>query len=137
MLFWASIALVSYWAADRAPPFVMEGYRINPVKRGGVFPMELIVRRDVTRGCSVEFSRYMFDSRGFRYSLGEQQVMGAEGIARMEALYPGRLKLLIPIPESMAPGMAKYMTDLSYICNPTHFVWPIRVLMEVDFEVTP
>jgi hypothetical protein len=137
VLFWACIAKVGYWMVDRAPPFRLVSYEVPPAKRGGVASVTAVVERDTSRGCSASFSRYLFDSRGFRYALGNEESMTAEMIARMNARAPGRLQVAVPLPEAMAPGPARYVTDLRYVCNPSHFFRPIEVVMEVHLEVLP
>lgn len=135
VLFWACIAQIVWWMADRSPPFMLDSYTVDPTKRGHVALITGKVRRDIHRGCSATFARYIFDSQGFRHALGNEEAMSAAGIKRMDAINPGVLRLAIPLPESMAAGPARYVTDLVYSCNPIHVFKPIHVLMEIPIEV--
>ena len=31
------------------------------------------------------------------------------------------------LPVSLAPGLATYESDVTYACNPTHYIWPLHV----------
>ena len=131
----ASVALGIYWASDRTPPFELLLYKTTPAKPGGTVYVEAKVHRDLSRGCSVRFTRHIFDSTGRRFDLSDEQVLDAESIEMMDKLAPGALRLAFKVPETMLPGPAKQVSALRYYCNPLHNVWPIRVLLTYDFMV--
>jgi hypothetical protein len=152
LLFWACVGQLALWAFDRDEPFAVKAYSVNEVKAGGYLEILADVRRDLDRRCSVEFSRYLYDSRGIRTDLTNRpEIMSSQAIQRLHDIKPNQLGLRIPIPHGISPGPAKFQTQLTYQCdgnpvpwllpfripNPFHAAWPIQVLMEIDFEVHP
>ena len=134
-LFWACAAVLAYWSVDRTPPFTLLSYSTEPVKRGGTALIKANVVRDVTRGCTVTYSRFLFDSRGFRYDLNEQQRMTAEAIKSLDKITPNVLSIAVPIPQDISVGRALFQSVLHYTCNPLQLIFPITVFMEVDFTI--
>ena len=133
-----ALAQTVAWSLDRKPPFALLSAEVNTPRPGERLIMAAKVRRDIHRDCSVVFSRYLFDSIGVRYDLSGQQVMGPDAIRNMNALAPGELNLIVPIPETFRPGVAVFSTVLEYRCNPLQdLVRPIHVQMHVPFEVLP
>ena len=132
----ACLIQVAFWAFDRSPPFKLISYTSTSAPPGKSVLLTAKVRRDLSRECSVVFSRHFFDSSGARYDLVAGQYMSAYALRLMDQLTPGELRLRDDLPESVTPGLAHLFTNLEYSCNKFHrLVWPIEVTMELDFIV--
>ena len=139
MLVWrltiiASLLAIGWYASDRDPPFEVLSAPEVTVRAGEWMRVVVDVRRDTTRDCDVEFSRYIFSSDGIRYDMRTSHASAAM-IAAMELRHPGKLPIAVMIPGGMEPGRARLVTVLSYRCNKVHALWPIIVTMEVPFTV--
>ena len=138
---WAIIgacALVAlYWALDRSPPFVMHEYTVLNATRGETAYVNATVERDVGRGCTVNFVRYLIDANKARHDIGGTQYMTAAALQQMERDMPDSLRLAVRIPADAPVGPATLVTALEYRCNPMHSLWPIDVLMLIDLKVLP
>ena len=129
-----AVAQLAWWALDRYPPFAL--LKINEISvHSNVVRFNLAVRRDLDRGCSVEFSRHLIDSDGYRHDAAVGQIMDAQTLAEMDKRMGGRLLLSMDLPAGMARGPAAMVTVLKYACNPLQELWPIPVRMTVPFEV--
>jgi hypothetical protein len=122
---------------DDSPPFETISYVSTPVKPGGVARFEAIVKRDLSRRCSVTFSRHAFDSTGLRLDLVPATSMTADALEGLERATPGRLRVAVGIPPFAAPGPARLVIPLSYVCNPWQAIRPIEMVMEMSFEILP
>lgn len=137
---WAILGIaalvVLYFAADRDPPFSV--LRVEPAEApaGEFVVVRASVIRQASRGCSAEFSRYLFDSAGTRFDLGHA-IASADMISTMERQSPGKLAVSFRIPPPAAPGPARLRTVLEYTCNRTHRVMPIVVTSEMPLTVLP
>ena len=138
---WAIIgacALVAlYWALVRSPPFVMHEYTVLNATRGETAYVNATVERDVGRGCTVNFVRYLIDANKARHDIGGTQYMTAAALAQLERDMPDSLRLAVRIPADVPVGPATLVTALEYRCNPMHSLWPIDVLMLIDLKVLP
>ena len=131
----AAVVLL-YYAADRVPPFGVIGSGYGEGRPGDVVTIRAQVRRDISRGCNSETSRFIFDSTGTRYDLGHAS-FSAETIARMERQTPGELVLSFRIPPNVAPGPATLTTVVLHRCNRVHAIWPIESTVDMPFTVLP
>jgi hypothetical protein len=140
-LAWALLILSALGAAtlvlDDQPPFKMIAYTTQPVKPGGVLRVEALVKRDMTRPCSVVFSRHIFDSVGTRHDISAATPMTVVALQGLEKATPGRLVLAVKLPDHIALGKAQLVTPLVYQCNAWHSLKPIEETMTMTFEVTP
>lgn len=131
-------AQVAWWAADRDAPFVLLDYKVAPAKAGQNTVVEAIVKRDMSRRCSLLFSRSFFDSKGIRYELTDgAQFMNSATLTAVNQRGPGILKFNVKIPLDAAPGVGSVMTTLDYQCNPLHQIYPISMVVSEDIEVLP
>ena len=129
-----ALAQLGWWALDRAPPFAL--LKINAVEvNQNVARFNLDVRRQLDRGCSVEFARHLIDADGYRHDTSVGQIMDAQALAEMDRRMGGRLLLSMDLPAGMAKGPAAMVTALRYACNPLQNIWPIQIRMTVPFEV--
>ena len=138
---WAMLAIsaagLTFMAMHRSPPFVSLSYTATPGYRAGVAFIDAVVERDLDRGCSVTFSRAMVDAAGARWDVIPRTTATAEALREFNRASPGRLRMPIPIPPEAAIGTAKVITSLSYVCNPTHVLLPIDMVLVYKFEVMP
>ena len=133
----ASLAGLGWMMLDTAAPFVMLDYTAESVRPGAVLRVDVQVRRDLSRKCSVTFSRHMFDSAGTRVDLVGSTQMTAKALEGLEKHSPGQLRMAVPIPPYVSIGRAHLVTPLAYVCNAWHSVRPIETTMVIDFEVVP
>lgn len=129
---------VLWWAADRDAPFVMLDYEVSPARPGDSTVMKAVVRRDMSRRCSVLFSRSFFDSKGTRFELTEgAQLMNSTGLDEFNRRSPDSLSFSVVIPPAAQPGVGMVMTVLDYQCNPVHQLYPIAMVLTMNLEVLP
>lgn len=131
------VLIAGYWALDRTPPFTLAGYTIEDVRPGETTIVRATVKRDLHRGCSAIYSRYMYDRNGVKYNLEADREMSARAIEHMDQQTPDQLRAAVQVPNDFTPGNAIMVTDLRYKCNPLHTWWPIGVLMKMDVKVLP
>lgn len=124
------------WLCDRKPPFEMYGYVAPSVKQGEMLHVKANVRRDIYRECSVTFSRSLFDEQGRRYWESPEYYVSPEGLRELNRQMKGDLELLLAIPDYAPPGKTTLVTNLKYICNPIHQLWPIETSTVVETIVT-
>jgi hypothetical protein len=132
----AALALVVYYAMDREPPFAVVSVIPASARAGEYITLEAVVRRDIDRKCSAEFSRYLFDAAGSRYDLGHS-ISSAEMIEQIQETYPNILRISLMLPPTMEVGLANMQTVLEYQCNKVHRIWPIIVTTDIPFTVLP
>lgn len=109
----AALCLVGYYAMDREPPFAIVSVLPAAAKPGEYITIQAVVRRDISRKCSADFSRYLYDASGARFDLGHS-IASAEMIEQLERTSPNVLRISVILPETMAIGPAKLQTVLSY-----------------------
>jgi hypothetical protein len=131
-----SLLIVIGYAMDRRVPFRVDATDYAEGQRGSHVVLKADVWRDVSRHCSAEFARYVFDAAGARFDLGNSIATDAM-IRDMERRQPGRLVVAIDIPEAAAVGPARMVTTLQYRCNKVHSLWPIETTTEIPFTVLP
>lgn len=130
-----SIAIIAYYMLDREPPFAVLSVEPATARPGEYITITATVRRDVSRNCSAEFSRYVFDASRTRFDLGTQ-VASAELVRSINERSPNELRISFLVPPAAAVGSAWVETVLQYHCNKVHRVWPIEVTTRMPFEVT-
>jgi len=113
-----------WWVTDRSPPVNIMGYGIFPptVKAGETVFRVIKVER--FRICETDPDTVIVDGAKVRWNYEEPALIA-----------PGRLgideyKRPVVIPMQAAPGPAEMRTSATYICNPVHRIWPIRVIGE-------
>ena len=126
------------WVADRDSPFSIVKYvEPDPAKAGDTIVFSMPVKRDVDRGCSTHFSRYMIDSANVRHDYGGTQFMSSDSIKAMDKAMGPWVRLAVQVPAGAKPGRAVLVTELEYQCNPMHALWPINVTLYSPLEVLP
>lgn len=129
---------VGVWMADRYPPFAVESeISVTPGPPGGKAYFFAVVRRDLDRECSAQFSRYILDGKRFRHDIGkEPQEMTAAGVRQLDTQMGHNIwKFALDVPPGAAPGKGIFCTDLHYFCNPLHRLSPIPVSMCLPFDI--
>lgn len=137
-LVFASVALgwsglLGYWMQDRALPVDSHFVEVvGPVHRNG----RLLIRWDVfrLRACQATRGDIVLDAGGVRWVLAEQHFpdppgpMGKDGYVSQT-----------PLPEGIPVGRARLHVSLSYVCNPTQYLFPIRdpSIPEIPFDILP
>lgn len=133
------ICVGAYQAStDREPPFRVLEVEPAAARAGEVVTIRQRVVRDLSRPCSVRWSRFMWTPGMGRLDLTYEPVqVGPDFIARMEARDPGRLSVSVRIPDGAQPGQGSLVTHLDYWCKPAQRAWPITVITDVPFTVLP
>lgn len=127
---------LAWLAMDRSAPF--EVMQVYPAKAKPGEQVQIIakVRRDTSRGCSSDLSRYVFDGRGTRWDEPTRH-FSADTIALMAQQSPDMLRVSVTVPLDAYPGAASVVSDLEYRCNITHAAWPIRTTVVMPFTILP
>ena len=133
MLF-AMLFAAGVMSLDRSAPFEVLSVEPARVRPGEIVTIRAKVRRDTARGCAASFSRYLFDSASVRFDLGDAS-LSAAGIHSLERRTPGELIVTAMVPSIAARGPATIETQLEYVCNVAHRVWPITVITTLPFDI--
>lgn len=123
------------WAFDRKSPFEVVSSVSEPVMPGDHVSLIVYVRRDTSRGCRVDITRWL-ESGGYRTYLIPLS-FEAEDLAVLQKELPGKLLLNIIVPKWFPEGTALYRGSLVYECNPLHKIWPIVYQQSIPFVVSP
>lgn len=138
LLFAVALGQVLMWGLDRRAPFELDSYTANPARPGDAAIIRASVRRDLSRRCSVTYSRMFFDASGARFDVTMgAQLMNAQALDDLNRRSPDALVLSVTVPPLAAPGMGQLVSVLDYVCNPMHQLYPVAVLMTMDVEVLP
>ena len=134
--FIAFAAQLVWWSLDRTAPFELVSYVAPSARPGDTITIRAKVHRNLTKSCSVLFSRSFFDSAGTRFELTDgAQLMNHASLQVMNDRTPDALYVSIKVPLWAAPGSAIILTTLDYQCNPMHQLYPISVVMVLNMEV--
>lgn len=137
MFFSASVQLVT-WGLDRRVPFELINYHVNEAQAGDAIIIRGNVKRDLSRSCTLMYSRVFYDSTGARFELTkEPQLMTAGALADLNERLPDTLLLNITVPPLAAPGAAAVVSALQYECNPVHKLYPLNMLVTFNVTVLP
>lgn len=123
------------WGLDRQSPFVLDSYTATNATPGGTVFFVGNVERNVSRKCSVEYSRTIYDKNNFSYDVSGMQLRSPDALTNLDTRSPSRLLVAVELPTGIPPGPATMLTVLNYRCNMVHNVWPIRVTLPMKFEV--
>lgn len=130
------VLTIMYWSASRVPPLVLNSYTAIPAKPGEITFITGSVKRDISRGCGLVFSRSMVDAAGIHYELGDgAQILNSAALKHLDLISPNKISFSVEIPKTAAPGMSHVTTSLDYICNPIHQFFPISMYINTDLEV--
>ena len=131
-----AIGQIIAWSVDRRIPFRMISYVANPTLPGDTLIVRANVQRDLQRRCSVTYSRMFHDASGARFDITPGvQMMTADALDDLNRRTPDTLILSVTVPPKAAPGKGALISVLDYVCNPTHQLYPVSMLMTIDVEV--
>lgn len=128
------LALLAVWAIDDRPPVI---YRGNPIVTA-VDQDVVLLQFDVKRArldCSATWQRWVSDSAGFKWWLDDRSAT-EEIIRQLERESPGKVRLLLPLPDGMRRGHMTYNVRMIYYCHPLN-LFPQRIAYQVPFYVAP
>ena len=141
----AAIAIVIVCGVlDRTPPATLISVEPAYARAGEIITIRAKIKRDLTRDCDAEFSRYIFGMTAgnfpqpveARFVLGTQTA-SSDMIRMMDRTWPGGLIVSERVPFELLPGSARLIADITYRCNKGHSIWPVTVNMTLPFEVLP
>ena len=121
------IAPVTYWTLDRQVPIVIQDTSVFPPDAAPGDTIKITWTATELKGCSGTIYRRFIDSTGTIF-----EISPVPSIYR--GLLVGGVKTFsreVRIPFGMAPGPAIYTGFREYICNPIHYLWPIRATSAV------
>ena len=119
-----------WWASDRAPPVIFEGYELSPptVKAGETLYRVIKVNR--LRVCETDPDTVLIDGARVRWQFEEPALLSPGPLGRDNYKRP----MVIPLQAN--PGPAEIRTSANYTCNPLHKYWPIKIVGEpLKFQI--
>lgn len=137
LLLLAAIAQVVYWAQDDDPPFTGGKYIATPTRAGEGMQITREVKRDLSRTCSVTYTRYLLDGAGQLHDMAPVQRVSPLMRQTLDRVSHGRRDEVIQLPKEAAAGKAQIVTDLNYSCNPWQKIFPIYIRSELIVEILP
>ncbi len=127
---------IAWLAMDRAVPFTVVQVYPAAARPGEQVEIVAKVRRDLSRQCAADMSRFVFDGRGTRWDEPTRH-FSPETIAMMARQNPDTLRVSVTVPRDAYPGNGSVVSDLEYRCNITHAAWPIRTTAVMPFTILP
>lgn len=129
-------ASAAWQASDREPPVTLISVMPAAARPGEPITIVAKVRRDKTRACAVDVSRYVLAADDAMYDMGNS-TRSAQLIKDLERRSPGMLRLRFVVPLGAQPGPAELVSVLEYRCNTVHRYWPIELTTLMPFQVLP
>jgi len=113
-----------WWITDRTPPVRFIEYGIFPptVRPGETIYRVIKVER--FRICETDPDTVIVDGARVRWNYEEPPLISPGPLGFDEYRRP------VVIPLQASPGVAEMRTSATYVCNPVHRIWPIRVIGE-------
>ena len=132
--FWVALLAVAYaviqlsiWLFDREIPFIYRNGAVTEVLKERTVSLQYsAVRR---RSCDVTITRYLDSPSGRAYL--PRLFLSKEQINKLARESPGKVSVILEIPEGVPLNNLFYSVELSYECNPIHSFWPILVRFSV------
>lgn len=134
------ILLISYLIYERDSPAIVGPQTTIPkVFAGEEVVIEVPVRRDIDRDCSMRVNRDLVDSTHALRSLITSQDVSAQGMRDREKTSPGLLKMRMVVPANTPSGEAHVLSNDFFTCprNPTTWFFPIAVNLDWTIHVKP
>ncbi len=141
VLFGSAVMFVAMLFANRAPPLVGLPHDPITVTAGQWAEISVPVMRDLSRRCSVTYTRRVVDSDGSKFDLpsgGESP----DSIRHNETQSPGRMRVMVLIPPARTVGSlgidagpGKIITTRHWVCNPAQAIWPIEQTAQTPIYV--
>lgn len=115
--FWSGV--VGSWVADRNVPIKFQSLTplSNEVLAGDYIKMQYrFVRHD---HCSMRVARLIVDGDNVRHVL-EDTTSHSRGPIGYDTFVA-----VLKVPDTVSPGLARYLPTIYYECNPIHRFWPV------------
>lgn len=125
-------APVIWWVADRTPPIELLEWRAFPseVKPGDTIYRVIKVRR--LRICETDPDTLIIDGAKVRWNFEEPKIIAPGNVGMDEYRRP------VAIPLQASPGPAEMRTSSTFVCNPIHRIWPIKMVhAPLKFTIVP
>ena len=121
-----------WWIADRSPPVIFEGYDLFPPKVRPGETIYRVVKVNRLRHCITDPDTVMIDGAKVRWQFDEPPLLSPGPLGHDSYKRP------MVIPMQANPGTAEIRVSATYVCNPIHKIWPIKVIAEpLTFEIVP
>lgn len=136
MLAFAVAALVFgplvMWVADRTPPIELQVWQAMPPKVKPGETVYRVIKVNRLRICETDPDTLIIDGAKVRWNFDEPSISAPGRIGIDEYRRP------VVIPLQANPGPAEMRTTSSFVCNPIHRIWPIKVVFEpLRFTILP
>ena len=121
-----------WWVADRSPPIELTGWAALPpeVKPGDT--IYRVIRVNRLRVCETDPDTLVIDGAKVRWHFEEPKIVAPGKIGADEYRRP------VVIPMQASPGSAEMRVSSTFVCNPVHRIWPIRMVHEpLKFKIVP
>jgi len=113
-----------WWITDRTPPVRFIEYGIFPPTVRAGETVYRIIKLERLRLCETDPDTVIIDGAKVRWNYEEPPLIAPGSIGVDEYKRP------VVIPLQASPGPAEMRTSASYICNPIHRIWPIKIIAE-------
>lgn len=120
-----------WWIADRTPPVEFISYGVMPDKVRPGDTVYRVIRVNRIRLCETDPDTIIIDGAKVRWQFEEPSLLSPGPLGIDEYRRP------VVIPMQASPGVAEMRTSATYICNPVHRIWPIKVVgRPLKFNIT-
>lgn len=116
------VAPIAWWIADRTPPVDMLEYSVFPAEVQAGQTVYRVLKVERHRLCEVDPDTIIIDGAKVRWQFEEPPILAPGMIGIDEYKRP------VVIPLQAAAGQAEMRTSATYVCNPIHRIWPIKVI---------
>jgi len=156
----AGVAAIPIWMAmDRTPPYIRESGMVSlamsdtlcgsmslqstdAATTAEIFPGSCVTvdwKIKTLRNCPPDVTDNIHpritDATGVRFTLAPTR--GKFGTPVQDILDPNIYRFF-RLPVAMSSGIAIYESDVTYACNPLHYIWPVHVIEpKISFTVQP
>lgn len=116
-------AVLGTWVSDREPPTAIVAVDVMTptVPPGGELRINYRLHR-WRADCAIHADRVIIDSRRAQYSLPDVDFAASPSQRTGE----DSTTSIVPIPPNIAQGLAEYRAITTFVCNPSHRIWPIK-----------
>lgn len=129
---------IGLWHLDNTPPTQVIGPQpVIVAHPGQLVKVEIPVVRDLSRPCSLLFSRYMVDNSGVYYDIMATRFLSHQGWVDIEKAAPHEIKFSMDVPKNIPLGKAVVTTQKAFMCNPLQYIWPLDVEIKVTLQIEP
>lgn len=124
------------WAFDREPPVrILDQSLQLKVRPGESAVFSASVQRNLRRQCSTRYSKHLLDAAGVEHDILASQTISYKTMLDMEHRMGPWFRIGVTIPPALPAGRATLFVDEEYVCNPLHYLFPIRSTTTFTFTV--